>query len=211
MTQLINELSALKLVPVIVIDSAEDILPIGKLLVDNGLPIAEITYRSSAAGEAIRLLKDNFPGILIGAGTVLNKEQVMSAKESGADFIVSPGVNVETIATCREENITIVPGVNSPSDIELALNNNISLVKYFPAEASGGVTMLKALLGPYNMLKVMPTGGITADNIQSYLDIDAVVACGGSWIVDRKLIQDKDWGKLDQLIKDACGQLNECE
>ncbi|WP_432464630.1 bifunctional 4-hydroxy-2-oxoglutarate aldolase/2-dehydro-3-deoxy-phosphogluconate aldolase [Agarivorans sp. QJM3NY_33] len=201
MSDLLNKLSKLKVVPVIVVEHAQDILPLGKILVDNHLPVAEITYRSFAAEDAIKALRESQPKILIGAGTVLNEAQVISAKNAGADFIVSPGINPKTIEACIHHNIPIIPGISRPSDVELALNYGIHLVKYFPAEASGGIPMLKALLGPYSMLNIMPTGGISEGNINDYLAIDAVVACGGSWMVDKQLIQQSDWDSVTELVK----------
>ncbi|WP_432453979.1 bifunctional 4-hydroxy-2-oxoglutarate aldolase/2-dehydro-3-deoxy-phosphogluconate aldolase [Agarivorans sp. QJM3NY_29] len=201
MSDLLNKLSKLKVVPVIVVEHAQDILPLGKILVDNHLPVAEITYRSFAAENAIKALRESQPKMLIGAGTVLNEAQVISAKNAGADFIVSPGINPKTIEACIQHNIPIIPGISRPSDVELALNYGIHLVKYFPAEASGGIPMLKALLGPYSMLNIMPTGGISEGNINDYLAIDAVVACGGSWMVDKQLIQQSDWDSVSELVK----------
>ena len=207
MPQLAEKLSQFKIIPVIAIDNAEDILPLGEQLVKNGLPVAEITFRTSAATKAIRLLKEAYPEMYIGAGTVLNEEQVIEAKQAGSDFVVSPGLNPSTVLACKKHNIAIIPGINNPSSIEQALELGISTVKFFPAEASGGIPMLKSLLAPYGNLKIMPTGGITADNIQQYLDIPAVLACGGTWMVDKKLINDKKWDEIGLLIKDIVAKV----
>ncbi|WP_413282488.1 bifunctional 4-hydroxy-2-oxoglutarate aldolase/2-dehydro-3-deoxy-phosphogluconate aldolase [Vibrio sp. MA40-2] len=209
MSELIARLSEHKVVPVIVVDKSEDILPLGDILVENGLPVAEITFRSSAAEEAIRKLRAAHPQILIGAGTVLDEIQVVAAKNAGVDFIVSPGINTRTIEACIKHDVAIIPGVSRPSDIELALNYGIQLVKFFPAEAAGGIQMLKALLGPYSMLKVMPTGGVSAHNIRDYLAIDAVTACGGSWMADKKLINTSNWREINTLVKDAVQLVNQ--
>ncbi|EGR3030503.1 keto-hydroxyglutarate-aldolase/keto-deoxy-phosphogluconate aldolase [Vibrio vulnificus] len=197
-----QRLAELKVVPVIAIDNAQDILPLGKALVENGLPVAEITFRSDAAAEAIRLLRDAHPDILIGAGTVLNEAQVIEAKQAGADFIVSPGLNPSTVKACQKHKITIVPGVNSPSLVEQALELGVDTVKFFPAEASGGLAMLKSLLGPYQQIKVMPTGGINQNNIHDYLALPAVLACGGTWMVDKSLVNDAAWDEIGRLVRE---------
>lgn len=153
--QIIEKLRELKIVPVIALDNADDILPLADTLAKNGLPVAEITFRSEAAADAIRLLRANRPDFLIAAGTVLTAEQVMLARNSGADFVVTPGFNPKIVKLCQDLNFPITPGVNNPMAIETALEMGISAVKFFPAEASGGVKMLKALLGPYAQLQIM--------------------------------------------------------
>lgn len=197
-----QRLAQLKVVPVIAIDNAHDILPLGKALLENGLPVAEVTFRSDAAVEAIRLLRDAYPEMLIGAGTVLNESQVIEAKKAGADFIVSPGLNPSTVKACQKHKITIVPGVNSPSLVEQALELGVDTVKFFPAEASGGLAMLKSLLGPYQQIKVMPTGGINQNNIHDYLALPAVLACGGTWMVDKSLVNDGAWDEIGRLVRE---------
>ncbi|MGF1868420.1 bifunctional 4-hydroxy-2-oxoglutarate aldolase/2-dehydro-3-deoxy-phosphogluconate aldolase [Photobacterium indicum] len=209
MSNITSQLSGLKVIPVIAIDKAEDIIPLGKVLVDNGLPVAEITFRSEAAVDAIRLLREAQPDILIGAGTVLNREQVIAAKEAGASFIVSPGFNSNTIKACQELNIPIVPGVNNPSTIEAALEMGLTTLKFFPAEASGGITMLKSLLAPYVDIQLMPTGGINTKNINDYLAIPRVVCCGGSWMVDKTMIAKGEWDKIAQLTREAVELVNQ--
>ncbi|OBX45638.1 bifunctional 4-hydroxy-2-oxoglutarate aldolase/2-dehydro-3-deoxy-phosphogluconate aldolase [Haemophilus haemolyticus] len=201
--QIIEKLRQLKVVPVIALDYAEDILPLADTLDKNGLPVAEITFRSEAAADAIRLLRANRPDFLIAAGTVLTAEQVMLARNSGADFVVTPGFNPKIVKLCQDLNFPITPGVNNPMAIETALEMGISAVKFFPAEASGGVKMIKALLGPYAQLQIMPTGGIGLHNIKDYLDIPNIVACGGSWFVEKKLIKAKNWTEIGRLVKEA--------
>ena len=207
MSSIEEKLRKFKVIPVIAIDNAEDILPLGEQLVKNGLPVAEITFRSAAAAEAIRLLRNAYPEMYIGAGTVLNEAQVIEAKEAGSDFIVSPGLNPNTVLACKKHNIDFIPGLNSPSNVEQALELGITIVKFFPAEASGGIPMLKSLLGPYGKIKVMPTGGITANNIQQYLDLPAVLACGGTWMVDKGLINAKNWDEIGRLVKEAVARV----
>ena len=201
--QIIEKLRELKIVPVIALDNAEDILPLADTLAKNGLPVAEITFRSEAATDAIRLLRANRPDFLIAAGTVLTAEQVMLARNSGADFVVTPGFNPKIVKLCQDLNFPITPGVNNPMAIETALEMGISAVKFFPAEASGGVKMIKALLGPYAQLQIMPTGGIGLHNIRDYLAIPNIVACGGSWFVEKKLIQSKNWGEVGRLVREV--------
>ncbi|AEW77789.1 bifunctional 4-hydroxy-2-oxoglutarate aldolase/2-dehydro-3-deoxy-phosphogluconate aldolase [Aggregatibacter actinomycetemcomitans] len=206
--QLIEKFRQLKVVPVIALDNAEDILPLADTLAQNGLPVAEITFRSPAAAEAIRLLRQQRPEFLIAAGTVLTAEQVVAAKNSGADVVVTPGFNPKIVQLCQDLALPITPGVNNPMAIEAALDVGIETVKFFPAEASGGVKMIKALLGPYAQLQIMPTGGIGMQNIKDYLAIPNVVACGGSWFVEKKLINEKSWQEIGRLTKEVAEWIN---
>lgn len=198
-----TQLQRLKVVPVIALDHAEDILPLADTLAQNGLSVAEITFRSPAAGEAIRLLRQQRPDFLIAAGTVLTADQVFQAKNAGADFVVTPGFNPKIVQLCQDLGLPITPGVNNPMAIEATLELGIDTVKFFPAEASGGVKMIKALLGPYSQLKIMPTGGIGLQNIQDYLAIPNVVACGGSWFVEKTLINAKNWSEINRLTQEV--------
>lgn len=198
-----TQLQRLKVVPVIALDHAEDILPLADTLAQNGLSVAEITFRSPAAGEAIRLLRQQRPDFLIAAGTVLTADQVFQAKNAGADFVVTPGFNPKIVQLCQDLGLPIIPGVNNPMAIEATLELGIDTVKFFPAEASGGVKMIKALLGPYSQLKIMPTGGIGLQNIQDYLAIPNVVACGGSWFVEKTLINAKNWSEINRLTQEV--------
>ncbi|HHJ3199924.1 TPA: bifunctional 4-hydroxy-2-oxoglutarate aldolase/2-dehydro-3-deoxy-phosphogluconate aldolase [Vibrio parahaemolyticus] len=209
MSSIKEQLKALKVIPVIAIDKAEDIIPLGKVLAENGLPAAEITFRSAAAAEAIRLLRETQPDMLIGAGTVLNREQAIAAKEAGATFIVSPGFNPNTVKACQEIGIDIVPGVNNPSTVEAALEMGLTTLKFFPAEASGGINMVKSLLAPYTDIELMPTGGVNPANIKDYLAIPRVLACGGTWMVDKKLIEEGNWEELARLTREAVALVNE--
>lgn len=203
MSLLNKQLAQYKVIPVIAIDRAEDILPLGEQLVSNGLPVAEITFRSDAAEEAVRLLRKAYPDMLIGAGTILNENQVIAAKDAGADFIVSPGLNPNTVNACLRHDIDIIPGVNNPSLVEQAIELGITTLKFFPAEASGGLNMLKSLLGPYQQIKVMPTGGINPENVHEYLSLPAVLACGGTWMVDKKLVNDGNWTEIGRLVREV--------
>lgn len=202
LSPLAQQLSTLKVIPVIVIDSVPDALTLGQLLIKHHLPIAEITFRTSAAPDAIRELKAHYPQLLIGAGTILSPEQSLAAKNAGADFIISPGFNIDTVNACRALNLPIIPGVNNPTAIEMALNEGIKVLKFFPAEASGGIPMIQSILAPYQDIHLIPTGGITPENLNEYLAIDRIMACGLSWMVDPKLIATGDWQTLEsRLIK----------
>lgn len=202
---LVEKLQTLKLIPVIAIDHAPDILPLADTLAKAGLPVAEITLRTKEGLEAIRLLRKHQPEMLIAAGTVLTAEQVVKAVEAGADWIVTPGFNPRIVQLCQDLGVPVTPGVNSTMAIEAALEMGIQAVKFFPAEASGGVKMIKALVAPYSMLKIMPTGGISAENLQDYLAIPNVVACGGSWFVEKSLIKEKKWQEIERQIRAVLG------
>ncbi|WP_040977015.1 bifunctional 4-hydroxy-2-oxoglutarate aldolase/2-dehydro-3-deoxy-phosphogluconate aldolase [Necropsobacter massiliensis] len=201
--QIIDTLAQLKVVPVIALDNAADILPLAETLATNGLPVVEITFRSAAAEEAIGLLRRHNPAILIAAGTVLTPDQVVRAQHAGADCIVTPGFNPRIVQLCQALNIPVTPGVNNPMAIEAALEMGIRAVKFFPAEASGGVKMIKALLGPYAQLQIMPTGGIGIHNIRDYLAVPNVIACGGSWFVEKSLIAAKNWDEIGRLVREV--------
>ena len=208
--QIVNKLRGFKIIPVIAIDNAQDIIPLLDILVNNNLPVVEITFRSPACSEAIRLARNAYPNILIAAGTILTPEQVLVAKNAGADCIVTPGFNPNIVELCQQLNFPIIPGVNNPMSIEAALNMNIATVKFFPAEASGGIKMIKALLGPYQQLKIMPTGGISPNNINEYLSISNVIACGGSWFVDKSLISNKNWNEIERLTREVVSLVSGC-
>lgn len=203
MAELFQRFEALKIIPVVVVERARDIIPLGEALVENGLPVAEITFRTAAAAEAIALLRQSQPQMLIGAGTVLNRGQMEQAQRAGASFIVSPGLNPGNVRAAQSLGIPIIPGVNNPSDIELALELGLTALKFFPAEASGGLKLLKALMGPFNQIKFMPTGGIGPHNIRDYLALPNVVACGGSWMVEDELVSTGNWSEVSRRVRAA--------
>lgn len=203
MNELLQLLASLKIIPVVVIERAADIIPLGRALADNELPVAEITFRTPAAAEAIALLRKSQPEMLIGAGTVLNHKQMEQAQRAGASFIVSPGLNPNNVRAAQSMGIPVIPGVNNPSDIELALELGLTALKFFPAEASGGLKLLKALMGPFNQVKFMPTGGISPHNIRDYLALPGVVACGGSWMVEPELVDSADWVEISKRVRAA--------
>ncbi|WP_439438214.1 bifunctional 4-hydroxy-2-oxoglutarate aldolase/2-dehydro-3-deoxy-phosphogluconate aldolase [Salinivibrio costicola] len=200
MTELHQRLKAIRIVPVIAINNADDAVPLAKTLVDNGLPCAEITFRTDAAVSAIRQMRDAYPKLLIGAGTVLTPAQVDAAIDAGADFIVSPGLNPTTVKHCQQRGIAIVPGINNPSLVEQAMELGLDTLKFFPAEASGGIAMLKALSAVYPV-SFMPTGGVSEENVSDYLALPSVLACGGTWMVPAKLIDEQRWDEIAALIK----------
>ena len=203
MYPVLEQISKIGIVPVVKIDRAEDALPLAKALCAGGLPCAEVTFRTSAAAEAIKIMTTNFPEMCVGAGTVLNAAQVDAAVEAGAKFIVSPGLNPNTVKYCIEKNIPITPGTSSPSDIEQTIELGLEVVKFFPAEQSGGLAKIKAMAAPYVNMKFMPTGGISAKNLTTYLDFDKIIACGGSWMVPGDLINAGEWDKIEQLTREA--------
>ncbi|MEC6907316.1 bifunctional 4-hydroxy-2-oxoglutarate aldolase/2-dehydro-3-deoxy-phosphogluconate aldolase [Photobacterium piscicola] len=203
----IDRLRALRVMPVIQIEHAADAVPLAKILVDNGLPAAEITFRTTAAVESIRLIRAAYPDIVLCAGTVLTVEQVNAAIEAGADFVISPGFNPTTVKYCLANNIKMIPGVNNPSLVEQALELGVSALKFFPAEASGGVNMLKSLVGPYSQVQLMPTGGVTPLNLGEYLAIPQVIACGGTWIAPTKAITNHDWDLIAGNVREVSAMI----
>ena len=205
---LTDRLHQLRLLPVIALNRAEQAEPLGQTLLAAGLPAAEITFRTPVAAEAIRRLRAAFPELLIAAGTILTPAQVDTALAAGADFIVSPGLNPTTVRHCQQQGIPIIPGVNNPSQVEQALELGLSTLKFFPAEASGGIAMLKALAAVYPV-QFMPTGGISPSNLQPYLALPNVFACGGSWMVPSERIDQGDWTTLGRLIADAVALLDQ--
>ncbi len=203
MSEVLEKLGRIGIVPVVKLDRAEDALPLAKALCGGGLPCAEVTFRTGAAAEAIRIMTENFPQMCVGAGTVLTPHQVDAAVEAGAGFIVSPGLNPRTVRYCLEKKVPMVPGISTPSDMEQAIEFGLEVVKFFPAEQSGGLAKIKAMAAPYTGMKFMPTGGISAKNLNSYLGFDKVIACGGSWMVPSDLVKAGEWDKIEQLTREA--------
>lgn len=203
MNEVLAKIQKIGIVPVVVLNDAKDAKPLAEALCAGGLPCAEVTYRTEAAEESIKIMASQFPEMLVGAGTVLTIEQVDSAIAAGAKFIVSPGLNPTIVQYCIDKGIPITPGTSNPSDIEAALSFGLDVVKFFPAEASGGLNMIKAMAAPYTTVKFMPTGGINAKNINSYLAYDKILACGGSWMVKDDLIKAGEFDKIKELTKQA--------
>lgn len=203
MNPVLEQIQKIGIVPVVVLDDAKDAQPLAKALCDGGLPCAEVTFRTEAAEECIRIMSEKFPNMLVGAGTVLTTEQVDRAVAAGAKFIVSPGLNPRIVKYCVEKGILITPGCANASDIEQALENGLEVVKFFPAEPAGGLPMMKALAAPYVGVKFMPTGGINAKNVRDYLAYDRIIACGGSWMVKNELVKKGDFAAITEMTKEA--------
>lgn len=203
MKEIIKRISEIGIVPVIKIDNLDNAVPLARALYEGGIPVAEVTFRTAHAEEAIARISKELPDMLVGAGTVITTEQVDDAIESGAKFIVSPGFNPSIVKYCIDSGISITPGCVTPSDIEKALEFGIEVVKFFPAEAYGGIKTIKALSAPYTNIKFIPTGGIDPTNLNSYLSNDRVIACGGSWMVKDELINNGEFDKIRALSKEA--------
>lgn len=203
MNEIIEKIGKIGIVPVIRIEDAEKAVPLADALIKGGLPVAEVTFRTDEAAEAIAHITEKFPDMLVGAGTVLTKEHADDAIRAGAKFIVSPGFNPSIVAYCLEKGVPIVPGCSSPSDIEAALELGLDVVKFFPAEAAGGLTMIKAMSAPYGNVKFMPTGGISPKNLCEYLSFQKIVACGGSWMVTDALLKEERYDEITRLAHEA--------
>lgn len=203
MKDITERFEKLGVVPVVVLEDAKDAVPLATALVEGGLPCAEVTFRTEAAEESIRLMTEQFPEMLVGAGTVLTVEQVDAAVRTGAKFIVSPGFDAEIVDYCLKNEIPVFPGCISPSEVAQAVKRGLKVVKFFPAEPAGGISMIKAMAAPYTGLKFMPTGGINAKNLGEYLSCDKIVCCGGSWMVKGELVKTGEFTKIRQLTEEA--------
>lgn len=203
MNEVLEKIEKIGIVPVATIDSIEDAIPLAKALCEGGLPCVEVTFRTAAAKESIQEMTREFPNMIIGAGTILNISQVDEAVAAGAKFIVSPGLNPKVVEYCINKSILIIPGCSNPSDIEQAIELGIDTVKFFPAEVAGGLNMIKALSGPYGNIKFMPTGGININNLNSYLEFDKIIACGGTWMVNQKLIREGSFKEIENITREA--------
>lgn len=203
MNAVLEQFQKIGIIPVVVLDDAKDAEPLGRALMEGGLPCAEVTFRTAAAEESIRIMSEKFPDMLVGAGTVLTTEQVDRAVEAGAKFIVSPGINPKVVEYCVKKNIPITPGTCNPSNVETALEFGLDVVKFFPAEPAGGLKYIKAIAAPYVGMKFMPTGGINAENVKDYLKYDRILACGGSWMVKGDLIKAGNFEKIKELTAEA--------
>ena len=190
-------------VPVVVLNDAKDAAPLAKALVEGGLPCAEVTFRTEAAEESIRIMATEFPEMFVGAGTVLTIDQVDRAVNAGAKFIVSPGFDPEIVDYCLSKDIPVYPGCITPSEVAQAVKRGLKVIKFFPAEQFGGVSTIKALAAPYTGVKFMPTGGVSAKNLESYLSFDRIVACGGSWMVKGDLVKAGKFDEIKTLVEEA--------
>ena len=202
MSTITEKIGAIGLVPVIKVTSVEQAAPLAEALIAAGLPVAEVTFRTDCAAEAIQAMSA-YPELILGAGTIINAQQVREAKAAGATYIISPGFSPEVSQACIDEELIYYPGVASPRDIQDALADGWKTLKFFPAEALGGVKTLKAFSAPYPGIQFVPTGGINAANVCDYLDLPVVAACGGSWMVPTKLMEEKRFDEITQLAQEA--------
>ncbi len=209
MSSLESVLREFGVLPVVKIENADDAQSLAEALIRGGLPCAEITFRTDAAEEAIRKIKEKYPDFFVAAGTVLTVENVKKAVQAGASLIVAPAFNPEIVNYCLENNIPVIPGVATPSEIDAAYTAGLETVKFFPAEAMGGLKYLKAVAAPYFMMKFMPTGGINVNNLKDYLGFGKVVCCGGSWIAPSGMIASHDFESITKLAAEAVAAVKE--
>ncbi|MGE9882763.1 bifunctional 4-hydroxy-2-oxoglutarate aldolase/2-dehydro-3-deoxy-phosphogluconate aldolase [Blautia obeum] len=202
-TNLLAQVAEKKIVPVVKLDRVADAKPLGEALCAGGLPVAEVTFRTDAADESIKIMKKEFPEMMVGAGTVVNVEQAKRALDAGASFLVSPGISRPVVEFALENNLPVFPGTCTPSEVMIAMEYGLPLVKFFPAKQYGGLDTIKALAAPFPTMKFMPTGGINASNILDFLAFDKIIACGGSWMVKDNLINAGDFAEITRLTKEA--------
>ncbi|GAA8171985.1 bifunctional 4-hydroxy-2-oxoglutarate aldolase/2-dehydro-3-deoxy-phosphogluconate aldolase [Helicobacter pylori] len=201
--KIIEVLQISPIVPVVVIENIKDAVPLAQSLIEGGIPIIEVTLRSSCALEAIELIAKNVPKMRVGAGTILNLTQLEQAQNRGAEFLISPGLTIKLLEYAKKKDMSLIPGVSSSSEVMQALELGYSALKFFPAEYCGGVKLLNAFNGPFKGVKFCPTGGISTDNMRSYLDLENVLCVGGSWLTPKNLIQNKEWDKITEICKRA--------
>ncbi len=201
--KIIEVLQISPIVPVVVIENIKDAVPLAQSLIEGGIPIIEVTLRSSCALEAIELIAKNVPKMRVGAGTILNPTQLEQAQNRGAEFLISPGLTIKLLEHAKKKNMPLIPGVSSSSEVMQALELGYNALKFFPAEYCGGVKLLNAFNGPFKGVKFCPTGGISADNMRSYLNLENVLCVGGSWLTPKDLIQNKEWDKITEICKRA--------
>ncbi|TPH58852.1 bifunctional 4-hydroxy-2-oxoglutarate aldolase/2-dehydro-3-deoxy-phosphogluconate aldolase [Helicobacter pylori] len=201
--KIIEVLQISPIVPVVVIENIKDAVPLAQSLIEGGIPIIEVTLRSSCALEAIELIAKNVPKMHVGAGTILNPTQLEQVQNRGAEFLISPGLTIKLLEHAKKKDMPLIPGVSSSSEVMQALELGYHALKFFPAEYCGGVKLLNAFNGPFKGVKFCPTGGISADNMRSYLDLENVLCVGGSWLTPKNLIQNKEWDKITEICKRA--------
>lgn len=209
MSTIFEQFRQIGIIPVVVLDDAKDAPALAKALVEGGLPCAEVTFRTAAAADTIKAMSEAYPEMLVGAGTVLTTEQVDRAIAAGSKFIVAPGFNPKVVKYCQEKGIPVCPGIQTPTEIEAALELGLDTVKFFPAEPAGGLKMIKALAAPYVNVTFMPTGGISASNVREYLAYDRIIACGGSWMVKKDLVQAGEFDKIKEMVAEAAAIVKE--
>ncbi len=205
--KIIEVLQISPIVPVVVIEDIKDAVPLAQSLIEGGIPIIEVTLRSSCALEAIELIAKNVPKMRVGAGTILNPTQLEQAQNRGAEFLISPGLTIKLLEHAKKKDMPLIPGVSSSSEVMQALELGYNALKFFPAEYCGGVKLLNAFNGPFKGVKFCPTGGISADNMRSYLNLENVLCVGGSWLTPKDLIQNKEWDKITEICKRALANI----
>jgi len=203
MLDVMQQVALRKVVPVVKLDRVEDAKPLAEALCEGGLPVAEVTFRTDAAEESIRIMRNNFPDMLVGAGTVVNLEQAKRALDAGATFIVSPGFSTKVTEFAIDNQIPVFPGTCTPTEVMLAMEYGLKVVKFFPAKQYGGLDTIKALAAPFPTMKFMPTGGINAGNIKEFLAFDKIIACGGSWMVKDSFVKEGNFAEIVKLTKEA--------
>ena len=203
MNEVLMKIGQMGIVPVVVLNDVKNSVPLAQSLINGGLPCAEVTFRTEAAQQSIAEISKNFPQMFVGAGTVLTTEQVDRAVDAGAKFIVSPGFNPKVVEYCIKKGYPATPGIMTPTELEMALEFGLDVVKFFPAENAGGLKMIKAMAAPYTKMKFMPTGGINPQNVREYLQCDKILACGGSWMVKGDLINSGNFAEIEKLTKEA--------
>ncbi|MGN8489113.1 bifunctional 4-hydroxy-2-oxoglutarate aldolase/2-dehydro-3-deoxy-phosphogluconate aldolase [Helicobacter pylori] len=201
--KIIEILQISPIVPVVVVENIKDAVPLAQSLIEGGIPIIEVTLRSSCALEAIELIAKNVPKMHVGAGTILNLTQLEQAQNRGAEFLISPGLTIKLLEYAKKKDMPLIPGVSSSSEVMQALELGYNALKFFPAEYCGGVKLLNAFNGPFKGVKFCPTGGVSVDNMRSYLALENVVCVGGSWLTPKDLIQNKEWDKITEICKRA--------
>lgn len=209
MNEVLDKISQFGILPVVVLEDAKDAFDVAQALCKGGLPCAEVTFRTKAAKESIEIMRKSFPNMLVGAGTVLTLKQVDDAIMAGAQFIVSPGFDEEIVKYCIEKKIVVIPGTCTPSDVQKCFRLGLDVVKFFPAEAAGGLKMIKAMAAPYPQIKFIPTGGVNVKNMVEYLTYDHVLAIGGSWMVKSGLIKNGEFAKIEDMTNEAVRILKE--
>ncbi|GAA7745852.1 bifunctional 4-hydroxy-2-oxoglutarate aldolase/2-dehydro-3-deoxy-phosphogluconate aldolase [Helicobacter pylori] len=201
--KIIEVLQISPIIPVVVIENIKDAVPLAQSLIEGGIQIIEVTLRSSCALEAIELIAKNVPKMRVGAGTILNPTQLEQAQNRGAEFLISPGLTIKLLEYAKKKDMPLIPGVSSSSEVMQALELGYNALKFFPAEYCGGVKLLNAFNGPFKGVKFCPTGGISADNMRSYLNLENVLCVGGSWLTPKNLIQNKEWDKITEICKQS--------
>ncbi|GAA8728073.1 bifunctional 4-hydroxy-2-oxoglutarate aldolase/2-dehydro-3-deoxy-phosphogluconate aldolase [Helicobacter pylori] len=201
--KIIEVLQISPIIPVVVIENIKDAVPLAQSLIEGGIQIIEVTLRSSCALEAIELIAKNVPKMRVGAGTILNPTQLEQAQNRGAEFLISPGLTIKLLEYAKKKDMPLIPGVSSSSEVIQALELGYNALKFFPAEYCGGVKLLNAFNGPFKGVKFCPTGGISTDNMHSYLNLENVLCVGGSWLTPKNLIQNKEWDKITEICKQS--------